>query len=136
MNKPIFLAILLLLTGNVWAQDLPAETVLYESQNASASSIDHSEALELLLVDSLLKTKDPVIAWLISFPAGMLGLHRAYLGTSGKTVFLYVITAGGFLGIVPMIDWILLLKGIQDGDISNYENNRRFIMWRTPSRSQ
>jgi len=79
--------------------------------------------------NSQLKEKDPVIAWLISFPTGMLGLHRAYLGTSTTTVILYIVTAGGILGIVPMIDWILLLRGIQDGDISRFVGNRRFVMW-------
>ena len=79
--------------------------------------------------NSQLKEKDPVIAWLISFPTGMLGLHRAYLGTSTTTVILYIVTAGGILGIVPMIDWILLLRGIQNGDISKFVGNRRFIMW-------
>jgi len=83
---------------------------------------------QLSIVNCQLK-KDPVIAWLISFPAGMLGLHRAYLGTSGRTVLLYIVTAGGFLGIVPMIDWILLLRGIQTGDISRFVGNRKFIMW-------
>ena len=76
-----------------------------------------------------LNTKDPIIAWLISFPTGMLGLHRAYLGTDTKTVILYIVTAGGIFGIVPMIDWILLLRGIQNGDISKFVGNRRFIMW-------
>ena len=83
---------------------------------------------QLSIVNCQLK-KDPVIAWLISFPTGMLGLHRAYLGTSTTTVILYIVTAGGILGIVPMIDWILLLRGIQNGDISKFVGNRRFIMW-------
>ena len=84
---------------------------------------------QLSTVNGQLKEKDPVIAWLISFPTGMLGLHRVYLGTSTTTVILYIVTAGGFLGIVPMIDWILLLRGIQNGDISKFVGNRRFIMW-------
>ena len=79
--------------------------------------------------NSQLIEKDPVIAWLICFPTGMLGLHRAYLGTSATTVILYIVTVGGIFGIVPMIDWILLLKGIQDGDISRFVGNRRFVMW-------
>jgi TM2 domain-containing membrane protein YozV len=84
---------------------------------------------QLLVLNSSLKEKDPIIAWLISFPGGMLGLHRAYLGTSTQTIILYIITAGGVFGIVPTLDWILLLKGIQNGDISKFINNRRFIMW-------
>jgi TM2 domain-containing membrane protein YozV len=82
-----------------------------------------------LVLDTQLNTKDPVIAWLISFPAGMLGLHRAYLGTSTTTIILYIVTAGGVFGIVPMIDWILLLQSIQKGDISRFVGNKKFIMW-------
>ena len=84
---------------------------------------------QLSTVNSQLKEKDPVVAWLISFPAGMLGLHRVYSGTSTTTVILYIVTAGGILGIVPMIDWILLLRSIQTGDSSRFVNNRKFIMW-------
>ena len=76
-----------------------------------------------------LKEKDPVIAWLIAFPGGMLGLHRLYLGTNTQTIILYIATVGGVLGLVPMIDWILLLQGIQKGDISKYIGNKKFIMW-------
>jgi len=84
---------------------------------------------QLSVVSCQLKEKDPIIAWLISFPTGMFGLHRAYLGADTKTVLLYIVTAGGIFGIVPMIDWILLLRGIQDGDISRFVGNRRFVMW-------
>ena len=102
-------------------------------QNLFVSEKDISEQILRYAQDDttnqLTNSRDPVVAWLVSFPAGMLGLHRVYLGTDAKTVLLYIATAGGFLGIVPMMDWILLLRAIQNGDVSRYVNNKRFIMW-------
>ncbi|MDR1950872.1 MAG: TM2 domain-containing protein [Bacteroidales bacterium] len=151
----IFLAVLLL-TGKIWAQNQPIDEFFSENRdNLSTEQISTLTPLNLKMENgewrmenfydtldnhlaqpnsqlSILNSqlnKDPVIAWLINFPTGIFGLHRAYLGTSGKTIFLYFVTVGGVFGIVPMIDWILLLKGIQTGDISKYIGNRKFIMW-------
>jgi len=139
--RKISFFILLCFTGKVLAQD-----ICYGTDNMSnnwhglqtrASGITMLEPLnfeidtnsQFSILNSQLKEKDPVIAWLISFPTGMLGLHRAYLGTSTTTVILYIATVGGVFGLVPMIDWILLLRGIQNDDISKFVGNRRFIMW-------
>ncbi|MDR2907096.1 MAG: TM2 domain-containing protein [Bacteroidales bacterium] len=136
MKKKLFLGLLILFAGQMFAQPMenPIQgteyEVSFEDTPHLALRTPHptSNSVEIQQ-DSSLNQKDPVIAWLIAFPAGMLGLHRVYLGTDVKTVLLYIVTAGGFLGIVPMVDWILLLKGIQNGDISKYERNKRFIMW-------
>jgi TM2 domain-containing membrane protein YozV len=128
MKKIIFITIL------IFAKYANAETSMFEPLNVETDTnspffILHSSLENNDSTIQQLNSKDPIIAWLISFPGGMLGLHRVYLGTSTKTVILYIVTAGGVFGIVPMIDWILLLKGIQNGDISKYVNNRKFIMW-------
>ncbi|MCL2682736.1 MAG: TM2 domain-containing protein [Bacteroidales bacterium] len=136
--KKMFFLIVLLFVGKIWAQNTPEEAFFCEIQdNQSTVQITKLDPIKFEIASNSqfstlnpqLKEKDPVVAWLISFPAGMFGLHRLYLGTDVKTVLLYIITLGGVFGIVPMIDWILLLKGIQTGDISKYVNNRKFIMW-------
>ena len=136
IRKIIVLCFLLFIVKGQ-AQNVPEEILFCEIRNNSIVEISVLQPLNFEIdtnsqfstLNSQLKERDPILAWLISFPVGVLGLHRAYLGTDTKTVILYIITAGGVFGIVPMIDWILLLKGIQDGDISKFVNNRKFIMW-------
>ncbi|MDR0438411.1 MAG: TM2 domain-containing protein [Bacteroidales bacterium] len=136
--KKMFFLIVLIFAGKIWAQNTPEEALFCEIRdNHSGVQISKLEPLkfeidtnsQLSTLNFQLKKKDPVVAWLISFPTGMLGLHRLYLGTDVKTMVFYIVTLGGVFGIVPMIDWILLLRGIQSGDISKYVNNRKFIMW-------
>jgi TM2 domain-containing membrane protein YozV len=37
---------------------------------------------------------------------GWLGIHRFYLGETGKGI-LYIITMGGFFGLIPCVDFIM-----------------------------
>ncbi len=71
----------------------------------------------------------PVIACLLSFFAvtNWLAIHRMYLGTSALTVVLQIITGGG-LGIVSVVDFVCLLIGVIDGNISQYCNNPHWWM--------
>jgi len=72
--------------------------------------------------------KDPIVAFLLSWFLGYLGIHRAYLGTSTGTIVGYILTLGG-CGIVATIDWIMLLIGLVNNDISQYIDNPKFFMW-------
>jgi len=72
--------------------------------------------------------KDPLVAFLLSWFLGYLGIHRAYLGTSTGTIIGYILTLGG-CGIVATIDWIMLLIGLVNNDISQYIDNPKFFMW-------
>lgn len=72
--------------------------------------------------------KDPLVAFLLSWFLGYLGIHRAYLGTSTGTIVGYILTLGG-CGIVATIDWIMLLIGLINDDIGQYVDNPKFFMW-------
>ncbi len=72
--------------------------------------------------------KDPAIAFILSWFVGPLGIHRAYLGTSTGTIIGYILTLGG-CGIVAFVDWVLLLIGLVNDDISKYVDNPSFFMW-------
>jgi TM2 domain-containing membrane protein YozV len=76
----------------------------------------------------LQQDKDPLVAFLLSWFLGYLGIHRAYLGTSTGTIVGYILTLGG-CGIVATIDWIMLLIGLVNNDISQYVDNPKFFMW-------
>jgi TM2 domain-containing membrane protein YozV len=68
-----------------------------------------------------------VAAILLNFFLGWLGIHRLYLGTATLTWVGYILTCGGIFGIVPLVDFIVLI--IHNEDISPYEDNTRFFMW-------
>jgi TM2 domain-containing membrane protein YozV len=70
--------------------------------------------------------KDAVVAIVLSFFLGWVGVHRFYLGTEVLTGIGYILTCGG-LGIVNLVDFIVLI--IDNKDISKYVNNPRFFMW-------
>lgn len=71
--------------------------------------------------------KDAVVAILLDFFLGGFGVHRFYLGTEVMTGIGYIITCGGIFGIVPLVDFIVLI--INMNDISPYINNPKFFMW-------
>ena len=71
---------------------------------------------------------NPVVAFVLSFFLGGIGIHRIYMGTSVGTFIGYILTLGG-CGIVSFVDWIMLLIGLIDEDISDYVNNPKFFMW-------
>ncbi len=72
--------------------------------------------------------KEPVIAFILAWFLGPLGIHRAYLGTSTGTIIAYILTLGG-CGIVVFVDWVVLLIGMINNDISRYVDNPKFFMW-------
>ena len=53
--------------------------------------------------------KSRLIAFLLAFFVGVLGVHRFYLGRVGSGVAM-ILTLGG-LGLWAMIDWIIILCG-------------------------
>lgn len=66
---------------------------------------------------------DGIIAAVICFFIGWLGIHRVYLGGKGSLILLYLITFGGIFGLLPLIDFIRLLIG----DVGHYTNNDDFL---------
>ncbi|MFN0216111.1 MAG: TM2 domain-containing protein [Saprospiraceae bacterium] len=67
--------------------------------------------------------KSSVVAILLAFFLGGLGLHRVYLGGRPILILLYIITFGGIFGILPLIDFIRLIIGHMD----HYDGNDKFF---------
>jgi TM2 domain-containing membrane protein YozV len=62
------------------------------------------------------------------FPFGMIGLHRIYLGTNPWVPFVYLVTLGGCFGVLPFIDFVVIL--MQDEEtLEQYRNNGKIFMW-------
>jgi TM2 domain-containing membrane protein YozV len=71
--------------------------------------------------------KDAIVAIVLDFFLGGFGVHRFYLGTEVLTGVGYILTCGGIFGIVPLVDFVVLI--IENKDISKYVNNPKFFMW-------
>ena len=60
------------------------------------------------------------------FPFGIVGLHRIYLGCAPHVPVAYIATVGGGFGLLPFIDfWVLLLSK----DTDHFVNNAQVFMW-------
>ena len=80
-------------------------------------------------LDEISASANPWAAFAICTVIGGFGIHRHYLGT-GKPMWLYyTCTFGGIFGIVTFVDWVMLLVGAIQDDISAYTNNDDFFMW-------
>lgn len=75
------------------------------------------------------KEVQPAVALILNFIVGGFGIHRHYMGTAPGMWALYTFTLGGIFGIVTFVDFIMLIIGTVDNDISRYINNRKFFMW-------
>jgi TM2 domain-containing membrane protein YozV len=68
-------------------------------------------------------SKDPIIAAVIAFFLGGLGIHRVYMGSKPIMILWYILTLGGIFGLLPLIDFIRLLIGHGD----HYEGNEKLF---------
>lgn len=60
------------------------------------------------------------------FPLGFLGAHRIMLGTKPWVPIVYVATFGGCFGILPLVDFCVLMLS---NNVEQYENNPNVFMW-------
>jgi TM2 domain-containing membrane protein YozV len=98
-----------------------------QSSFSMISSVLDFEAIPSSAVAPAVSEKDPLIAVLLDFFLGGLGIHRFYLGTKTMTGIGYILTFGGIFGLVPLVDLIVL--AVNWNDISPYVDNPKFFMW-------
>jgi len=61
---------------------------------------------------------------------GSLGIHRYVLGTKPSMFALYCFTCGGIFGIVPLVDFVVLvIDGLLEDEGEKYIDNEKFLMW-------
>jgi TM2 domain-containing membrane protein YozV len=70
------------------------------------------ELLKQKAKEDAMKKSDKLIlpAFLLCFLFGFFGIHRFYVGKVG-TGILTIVTIGGFFGIWPLIDLIMIIVG-------------------------
>jgi TM2 domain-containing membrane protein YozV len=71
--------------------------------------------------------KHRLVAALLTFPLGIFGLHRIYMHTSSGVPLVYIATFGGLFGVLPFIDFILILLS-KDIHLA-YTSNPHIFMW-------
>ncbi len=102
--------------------DNAVETDLFSFSSFDMSSTMSSSSM------AISADKDAIVALILDFFLGGLGIHRFYLGTETISGLAYILTCGGIFGIVPFVDFIVML--INFDDISPYVNNPYFFMWK------
>lgn len=105
-----------------------AEILRYDVAHSKAFVIEQPPVAQQVYVsDSTQHRKHKLIAALLAFPLGVFGLHRMYLGTSTITPLLYMATFGGLFGVLPFIDFVLI---VMSKDVNaTYAHNKHTFMW-------
>lgn len=136
MKRVFFLSLVLVLTGFASyyanASGYTANDNLIDQMLISAPEAVNHSFCDLSLTSGATATlpasgKDAVVAIVLDFFLGGFGVHRFYLGTEVLTGIGYILTCGGIFGIVPLVDFVVLI--INNDDISRYVNNPKFFMW-------
>ncbi|MBW8332890.1 MAG: TM2 domain-containing protein [Prolixibacteraceae bacterium] len=129
----LFIAVLSVKQANASSYSVNEQAIDQLFASAVETSMISMNATELSSVASNVSTtvmaqeKDAIVAIALDFFLGGLGIHRFYLGTETLTGLAYIFTCGGIFGIVPLVDFIVLI--IDNKDISAYINNPKFFMW-------
>ncbi len=129
-----FVAVLSFKNVNATSYSIDEQSIDQLFTTATETSMISLNANELSTLPSINSStvlasndKDAVVAIVLDFFLGGLGIHRFYLGTETLTGLGYILTCGGIFGIVPLIDFVVLV--IDNKDISPYIDNPKFFMW-------
>ncbi len=134
----LFVAMFALSVGafanNYEINDNDVDALFATATEVSSQEINAFGAGSLMMANSgssatSLNKPNPWAAFALCWVVGGFGIHRHYLGTSGAMWAIYTFTCGGIFGIVPLVDWVVLLIGAADNNIKPYVNNKSFFMW-------
>ena len=106
------------------------DTVVLDTISASVfQNLIGSDSVKVHIKDTIkYHKKHRAIAAILAFPPfGLFGLHRLYMHTAPIVPFIYIVTAGGLFGVLPFIDFVLILL---NKDIHlTYTSNPHLFMW-------
>jgi TM2 domain-containing membrane protein YozV len=130
-----FLCSLLFILSSVNGKDVCVSNKVFDEEGISSGLNEHiiqsgfsfSNPLNKTAGDITQHKKHRLVAALLAFPLGVFGLHRMYLGTSAVVPIVYIVTIGGVFGVLPFIDFVLILLS---KDINKtYVGNHHLFMW-------
>jgi TM2 domain-containing membrane protein YozV len=104
----------------------------FDSLGTNSENIDATLLLRPNPIFKLLREKQnkkkQLIATILAFPLpfGIVGLHRIYLNCAPYVPVAYIASLGGVFGILPFIDfWVLLTTN----DVENFSKSKKIFMW-------
>lgn len=116
--------------ANYYISDSSVDQLFAQSTEISLLNVDFNNLMTNNASQTVVQEKNAVVAWALCWVVGGFGIHRHYLGTKGSMWAIYTFTCFGIFGIVPTVDWfVLLIDGIVNKNIQKYENNEKFFMW-------
>ncbi|MBS1505721.1 MAG: TM2 domain-containing protein [Bacteroidetes bacterium] len=107
--------------------DAQIEATLNQATPTTIQITDAAAMVNPLAVQASSSDKNAWIAVILDFVVGGLAIHRVYLGGTPMLIVYYLITCGGIFGIVPLVDFVVLI--INNEDISKYVGSNKFFMW-------
>lgn len=117
-------------TATQYQADFNQIEALFENAESVTESVPFDQIEQAMSVPEGANSDGMVIAAIIlCFFLGGLAIHRVVMGGRAILILLYFITCGGIFGIVPLVDFILLIVDAINGGGSRYENNDKFIAW-------
>jgi hypothetical protein len=110
-------------------------SVATETSCSALAAADFNALPDMMASNYQIKSGDNtmtvLIAWVVDWVGlGAFGIHRYVLGTKGSMWAIYTFTVCGIFGIVPTVDWfVLLIDGLLMGNGDKYMDNPKFFMW-------
>ena len=109
--------------------DDAVDALIEPAVEVSPSVSDLIASAPVSLPSSTVSSVSPVASFILCTFLGGFGIHRHYMGTRPFMWVLYTFTFGGIFGVVPFVDWVFLLVGVVEDNISQYCGNTKFFMW-------
>jgi len=97
---------------------------------APAAALNAVAAVSNNAAATTISSKSDAASILLCFFLGGFGIHRHYMGTAPWMWAAYTFTFGGIFGVVPFVDFIVMIVGlVDDSGLGQYYGNRKFLMW-------
>ncbi|MBC7865044.1 MAG: NINE protein [Bacteroidia bacterium] len=114
--------------GQISKAEIKASSLCFEKKISFSDFSGKKPNLVLFKIKKWLQHTKRVAAAVLAFPLpfGILALHRIYLGTKPYVPVVYIATVGGVFGILPFIDFCVLLL---EKDAERFNNNHKVFMW-------
>jgi TM2 domain-containing membrane protein YozV len=100
----------------------------FNSENVSEIKSEGNPNLIIKKLKDKFRKRKKLISACLAFPLpfGIIGAHRIYLGSEPYVPLIYIVTIGGALGILPLIDFVAILV---NKDVEKFEHNQKVFMW-------
>lgn len=88
-------------------------------QERTQKRAERQAAFAQFISNAMPDSDEQLVAILLAFFLGGLGIHRVYLQAKPTIILWYLITFGGFFGLIPLIDFIRIIMG----QLNHYKGN-------------